>query len=106
MVICACLPMTVNMVIVLTVASGGSEAAAVFNAAFGSLLGVFITPAMILLYLGDSGGIEFEKVVMKLLLRVVLPIAVGQLLQYYSKPVVEFVKLYKKKFKVSVYYRR
>jgi len=38
MVICACLPMTVNMVIVLTTASGGDEAAAVFNAGEYSLL--------------------------------------------------------------------
>ena len=40
MIICACLPITVNMVCVLTVSAGGDEAAAIFNAAFGNLVGV------------------------------------------------------------------
>ena len=31
MIITSCLPMTINMVIVLTIAAGGSEASAVFN---------------------------------------------------------------------------
>jgi sodium/bile acid cotransporter 7 len=35
MVICACLPMAINVVIVLTASAGGDEAAAVFNATFG-----------------------------------------------------------------------
>jgi sodium/bile acid cotransporter 7 len=35
MVICACLPMAINVVIVLTASAGGDEAVAVFNATFG-----------------------------------------------------------------------
>lgn len=64
------------------------------------MLGVFATPALILLYLGESGGIEFGKVVFKLSLRVVLPIFVGQVLQYKSPTVVEFVKTRKARFKM------
>ena len=37
MIICACLPITVNMVCVLTVSAGGDEASAIFNAAFGNV---------------------------------------------------------------------
>lgn len=62
-------------------------------------MGVFVTPALILLYLGEEGGVDFGVVVVKLLLRVVLPIAVGQVFQYFVPPVVEFVKEHKKKFK-------
>ncbi|GMH52253.1 hypothetical protein TrRE_jg10864, partial [Triparma retinervis] len=51
--ITSCLPMTINMVIVLTKSAGGDEASAVFNAAFGNLLGVFLTPALVLMYLGE-----------------------------------------------------
>jgi len=52
MVIAACLPMTVNMVIVMTKSSGGNEPCALLNASLGNLLGVFVTPATILLFLG------------------------------------------------------
>lgn len=99
MVIGACLPMTVNMVIVLTKSGGGDEAAAVFNAAFGNLIGVFLTPVLILGYLGVDSDIALVNVFIKLALKVVLPVAVGQVLQKFVPPVVEFVKKYKPRFK-------
>jgi len=58
LVIAASLPMTVNMVIVLTKSSGGDEACALLNASLGSLIGVFITPALILLFLGKESKIN------------------------------------------------
>lgn len=79
-VVCACLPMTVNMVIVLTKSGGGDEATALLNASVGNLLGVFITPALILGLLGQSSDIKFLNVVLKLVYRVVIPIIFGQLL--------------------------
>ena len=104
MVIGASVPMTINMVLVLTKSSGGDEASAVFNAAFGNLVGVFLTPALILLYLGLSSDIDLGSVFYKLGLRVVCPIAVGQVLQKFSKMVVNFVKNYKKYFKQAQEY--
>eukprot|EP00957_Ditylum_brightwellii_P053660 4065751-Ditylum_brightwellii.AAC.1 len=80
------------MVLVLTKSSGGDEASAVFNAAFGNLVGVFLSPALILAYLGVEGSVNLAKVFTKLALRVVLPIAIGQILQKFVPPVVEFVK--------------
>mmetsp|Transcript_21396 Transcript_21396/g.39971 ORF Transcript_21396/g.39971 Transcript_21396/m.39971 type:complete len:464 (-) Transcript_21396:92-1483(-) len=104
MVICACLPLTINMVLVLTKSSGGDEAAAVFNAAFGNMIGVFLSPALILGYLGVQGEVNLGAVFYKLGLRVVLPICVGQLLQKFSKTAVDFVKKYKKNFKTAQEY--
>ena len=104
MVIGTSVPMTINMVLVLTKSSGGDEASAVFNAAFGNLTGVFLTPVLILAYLGVSGDIDLVSVFYKLGLRVILPIAVGQLLQKFSKTVVNFVKKYKKYFKQAQEY--
>lgn len=104
MVIGTSVPMTINMVLVLTKSSGGDEASAVFNAAFGNLIGVFLTPVLILAYLGVSGDIDLVSVFYKLGLRVILPIAVGQLLQKFSKTVVNFVKKYKKYFKQAQEY--
>ncbi|EED96114.1 predicted protein [Thalassiosira pseudonana CCMP1335] len=104
MVICASLPITVNMVLVLTKSAGGDEASAIFNAAFGNLVGVFLSPALILGYLGVTGDINLGDVFFKLGLRVVLPIAIGQLLQKFVTPAKEFVKKYKKYFKQAQEY--
>lgn len=104
MVICASLPITVNMVLVLTKSANGDEAAAIFNAAFGNLVGVFLSPALILGYLGVKGEINLADVFFKLGLRVVLPIAVGQFLQKFVPPAKEFVKKYKKYFKTAQEY--
>ena len=51
MVVTACLPMTINMVLVLTASSGGNEACALLNATAGNFMGVFMTPAYLLLFL-------------------------------------------------------
>ncbi len=104
LVICASLPLTINMVIVLTKSAGGDEATAIFNAAFGNLVGVFLSPVLILGYLGVSASVELWEVFYKLALRVVLPVAFGQVLQKFSPTVVAFVNKYKKHFKSAQQY--
>lgn len=49
MTITSTLSVSVNMGIVLTKLVGGDEAAAVFDAAFGNFLGVFVSPVLILM---------------------------------------------------------
>lgn len=95
--ITSCLPMTINLVTVLTKSSDGDEAAAIFNTAFGNMIGVFLSPTIILGYLGVQGGVDVMEVFVKLALRVLLPIFIGQVLQKTSKRVVEFVEKYKSK---------
>jgi len=104
MTICASLPITVNMVLVLTASAGGEESAAVFNAAFGNLVGVFLSPMLIHMYLGVRGQVDLGSVFFKLGLRVILPIAIGQFLQKFVPPAKEFVKNYKKYFKNAQQY--
>uniref|UniRef100_A0A7S2HN73 Sodium/bile acid cotransporter n=1 Tax=Helicotheca tamesis TaxID=374047 RepID=A0A7S2HN73_9STRA len=99
MVICSCLPVTVNMILVLTTSANGDEAAAVFSAVFGVLTGTFVTPALILMYLGVQGKIDIGVVLAKLGIRVLLPLLVGQLLQKLHKPTQNFVSENKKSFK-------
>lgn len=99
MVITAALPMTVNMVIVLTKSAGGNEAAAVFNSALGNLLGVFVTPAWILLLLGQTTEISFVATVLKLVYRVIIPLMVGQVIQFNVITVKTFVTKHKPYFK-------
>jgi sodium/bile acid cotransporter 7 len=97
--ITSCLPLTISMVTALTVSSNGGEAAADFNAAFGNILGIFLSPLIILVYLGASGSVGLGSVFLKLTLRVVLPICVGQILQKFCPPIVAFVKKHKPRFK-------
>lgn len=99
MVIASCLPLTINMVLVLTSSAGGDESAAVFNAAFGNLVGVFLTPALIFMYIGVDSDVELAEVFFKLGCRVVLPLFVGQLLRNYYKPAVEWSKKHAKVLK-------
>jgi solute carrier family 10 (sodium/bile acid cotransporter), member 7 len=94
MVICSCLAMSVNMVLVLTAKSGGDEAGAIFNAAFGNLVGVFLSPSLILGYLGVASDVNLWEVFYKLAVRVLLPVAFGQLLQRYP-PIAAFAKGHK-----------
>ena len=99
MVVCACMPVTVTMVIVLSKSAHGSEVAAVMLAAVGSLLSVVVTPALLLLYIGVQSDVSFLQVTLKLVVRVVLPLLVGQLLQLYCPPIVRFVAEHKPKIK-------
>jgi sodium/bile acid cotransporter 7 len=80
MVVTACLPMTINMVLVLTASSGGNEACALLNATAGNFMGVFLTPAYLLLFLNQDSDIKFFDVVLKLSYRVLAPTIIGLLL--------------------------
>lgn len=97
--VCAFLPMTVNMVIVLTKSSGGDEAAAVFNSACGNLLGVFVTPAWVAALLGNTSSVSFSATVIKISYRVLAPLFVGQLTQYNLPKVAAWAKRNKTRLK-------
>jgi sodium/bile acid cotransporter 7 len=99
MAICGCLPMSINVGIVLTMAAGGDEAVAIFNTSFGNFVGVFLSPALILGYLGTIGYVNVGQVYMKLSLIVIVPLIVGQLIQRLVKPIREFYFKHKKTFK-------
>ena len=99
MVILSCLAMAINSAIILTVAAGGDEAAAVFNATFGNIIGIFLSPVMILLFLGTSGDIPLSKVFSKLLMQVVFPLVVGQLIQKFSRTVQRHFAHHKRRYK-------
>ncbi|KAM6266717.1 sodium/bile acid cotransporter 7 isoform 5-T6 [Spheniscus humboldti] len=49
-----CMPPPVSSAVILTKAVGGNEAAAIFNSAFGSFLGIVITPLLLLLFDGGQ----------------------------------------------------
>lgn len=61
MVICSCLSMPTNLMVVLTVSSKGDPATALFLATVMNLMGVFVTPLLIFFYLGEDSEIDFFK---------------------------------------------
>ncbi|CAM9509335.1 unnamed protein product, partial [Sphacelaria rigidula] len=78
------LPTTVNMCVILTQSAGGNTAVAAFNAVLGNLLGVVVTPALLLLLVGKRLDMapSLLATFQKLGVKVVLPLAVGQLARF------------------------
>lgn len=99
MIICSCLPMAINAVIVVTKSSHGDDAAAIFNSAIGNLIGIFISPFLILSLLGISSNMNSVDILIKLIIRVLLPVFIGQLLQRFTCIQVHIVAKYKCIFK-------
>ncbi|WP_345264472.1 bile acid:sodium symporter family protein [Nibrella viscosa] len=77
----AALPSTVSSSVVMVSIAGGNLPAAIFNASISSLIGVFITPLWMGLFLSTS-SLEFDlwPVIGKLTLQVLLPVVLGLVL--------------------------
>jgi solute carrier family 10 (sodium/bile acid cotransporter), member 7 len=96
----ACLPMSINAVIILTTASNGDEAASIFHATFGNVCGIFLSPVLIVMYLPSvTSNINLPKVFLDLTLKVIVPLVVGQLVHITIKPIRDFYFAHKRVFK-------
>jgi sodium/bile acid cotransporter 7 len=84
LLIASCMPTTVSMCVILTAASDGDQVTAVFNATLGNIIGIFATPALLLLLLGAKGSASTEKLLVSLVLTILLPLIVGQLLRLFG----------------------
>jgi solute carrier family 10 (sodium/bile acid cotransporter), member 7 len=77
----ACLPSTVSSAVVMVSIAGGNIPAAIFNASLSMLIGVFITPLFMGIYMGAStGSFDLVPVIIKLLIQVLLPVILGIIL--------------------------
>lgn len=74
------LPSTVQSSIAFTSIARGNIPAAICSAATSSLMGIFITPLLVLLMLGQSAhSLPFGDAVLKIMLQLLLPFVLGQL---------------------------
>lgn len=75
----AALPSTVSSSVVMVSVAGGNIPAAIFNASISSLMGVFITPLWMGLFLSGSSAadLDMQDVMLKLVLQVLAPVLVG-----------------------------
>ncbi|KAG7461395.1 sodium/bile acid cotransporter 7 isoform X1 [Solea senegalensis] len=85
----SCMPPPVSSAVILTRAVGGNEAAAIFNSAFGSFLGIVVTPVLLLLFLGSSSSVPFSSIFSQLFMTVVVPLIVGQVCRRFLREFLE-----------------
>lgn len=95
--ILTCLPTTVNMCVLLTGAAGGNVAAALANAVMGNMMGIFVTPALLMYFFGTAIELPFLNMVLKLCNKVLVPVAFGQVVR--ATPAKGFFVKNKKAFK-------
>uniref|UniRef100_A0A3P9IBB7 Sodium/bile acid cotransporter n=1 Tax=Oryzias latipes TaxID=8090 RepID=A0A3P9IBB7_ORYLA len=85
----SCMPPPVSSAVILTKAVGGNEAAAIFNSAFGSFLGIVVTPVLLLLFLGSSSSVPFTSIFSQLFMTVVVPLILGQVCRGFLRDFLE-----------------
>ena len=76
----SCLPPTINICVAQTLASGGDMATAIFNAIFGNVMGVFLTPILSIWLLGGGKGVSLLNTLNSLGGVVILPLILGKLM--------------------------
>lgn len=73
------LPSTVSSSVAMTSLARGNVPASIFNATFSTLIGVFLTPLLVTLLIGqDAGGGSLGSMIGKVATLLLLPFAVGQ----------------------------
>ncbi|KAG2484749.1 hypothetical protein HYH03_016496 [Edaphochlamys debaryana] len=83
LVVAMVMPTTISTNVVFTKQAGGNEAAALINAVIGNLIGIFVSPGWLKLYLGESGQAPYEDIIQNLAITIIAPLIVGQLVQYF-----------------------
>ncbi|MEX2592507.1 MAG: bile acid:sodium symporter family protein [Anditalea sp.] len=74
----AALPSTVSSSVVMVSIAGGNLPAAIFNASISSIIGIFITPLWMEMFLSASGsGFDLGSTFIQLILQILLPVMVG-----------------------------
>eukprot|EP01083_Nonionella_stella_P123714 372959_1 len=82
-IILCCLPATAASAVVLTHNARGNEAAAAINCTAANLLGLFLTPLLIVMFMDATDqSIHTADIFLKLTLRILLPFFLAQLIRY------------------------
>ena len=80
LIILGCIPTTIASNIVYTQSSNGNDIITIVNALISNIMGIFLTPLLVYLYLGNLGNLDFIGVLFNLSIRVVLPFFIGQII--------------------------
>ncbi|GIL97171.1 hypothetical protein Vretimale_2905 [Volvox reticuliferus] len=82
LVVAMTMPTTISTNVVFTKQSGGNEPVALVNAVLGNIIGIFVSPAWLYLYLGKSGQAPYADVIKQMAITIIAPLIVGQIVQY------------------------
>jgi len=88
----ACMPPPVSSAVIYTKTVGGNDAAAIFNSAFGSFLGIIVSPVMVFMFVGSSASVPFTSIFSSLCMTVVIPVICGQIARTFVKGWLERTK--------------
>ncbi|GDY14605.1 bile acid:sodium symporter [Planctomycetota bacterium] len=80
--ILGCLPTTIATAALFTRTAGGDEALALCNTTLGNLVGVVVTPALIVLIAERSGALDLGGAIAQIARDVVVPFAIGQSIRW------------------------
>lgn len=76
------LPSTISSSVAMTAIAGGNVPGAIFNASLSSVLGIFLTPLYVQLFMGFAGhNMDFSGTVGHIALLLLVPMVAGQLLR-------------------------
>ncbi|MFM2485275.1 bile acid:sodium symporter family protein [Celerinatantimonas yamalensis] len=76
------LPSTISSSVAMTAIAKGNIPGAIFNASLSSVLGIFLTPLYVKLFIGLSNGhMDIEQTVLHIAYMLLLPMVLGQLLR-------------------------
>ncbi|TXK73571.1 bile acid:sodium symporter family protein [Mesonia sp. HuA40] len=97
----ACLPSTVSSSVVMVSLARGNVPAAIFNASISGIIGVFVTPLWLKLFLANTAqAVSFNEVIIKLIGQILLPLCIGFLIQQSVKkkitPFIHYLPLFDK----------
>ena len=86
----ACLPSTVSSSVVMVSIARGNVPSAIFNASVSGLIGILATPLLMRSFMesGSGGAVDQMAIVQQLLLKVLLPIVLGLLLNPLCKKLI------------------
>lgn len=72
------LPSTVSSSVVMVSIAGGNLPAAIFNASVSSIMGIFITPLWMQMFMSASGtGFDLSSTFVQLILQILMPVVLG-----------------------------
>ncbi|PNW86700.1 hypothetical protein CHLRE_02g095086v5 [Chlamydomonas reinhardtii] len=94
LVVAMTMPTTISTNVVFTKQSGGNEAAALINAVVGNIIGIFVSPGWLYLYLKRSGQASYSDVIVQMAITIIAPLVVGQLVQYFGPDLVKKAQEY------------
>ncbi|MEK7411962.1 MAG: bile acid:sodium symporter, partial [Planctomycetota bacterium] len=80
-IVLGCLPTTIGSCVAVTGQSDGNEAITLINSVLSNLIGVVLTPLLILLCIGREGTTPVMDVIQLLIVIAVLPAVLGQILR-------------------------